>query len=991
MTEHVTLELCGCLFFDGIMSSKEMAQVLENEELLLTKRNNKYVITGNWTSVQQFRDNFNQFMIEQLQKHPSEDFPALLNGSSGTNESTVEPEPQSQPESKPQPESKSQPESKPEPAEDASSDGSISAKQSSLNPDVLALMQKMGAYQHPALSYDFQTATINIDCEDPTTKEKVKEELFTAYRELMMGGKLKEHTFPIDDIQQASVIVDECSKTFNHTYFRYDSEKKEIKCLSTDARQMQNVRRRFTSIKNAQKVKSVYLDLPKMSRKVTIKLGDITEEEVDVIVNAANDRLMHGGGVAAAIDKASYGAVQRESSKIIEQTGTLSTGGAVVTTAGGKLKCNFVVHAVGPIAHEHKNQCGFLLHNACVNSMLLAQHNKAKSISFPPISSGIFGVSKELVANVMLSTLCSYTCSDPELLNDVRIVIIDDPTFDVFVKFFNKEKGNLELLQNTKPTRSTIYQHSMQVGNAPQLGSRKVLTNLVSIDLPKLGRRVTLKLGDIVQETVDVIVNSANFHLLHDGGVAAAINKASGGEVQRESTKIIHSVKLVPTGDAVATTAGGTLKCKFVIHAVGPTKLLHNDQCGSLLKKTCVSAMNIAHNFEAISIAFPPISSGIAGLSNELVANVMLSTLCSYQGNNPTLLRDVRIVIIDKPTFEVFLNVFQKEQQSLEQIHTNATTTNVIKPATFEYDSSGGNLFSSLPNSGVKMPGHAQPVLYSQAVTQQPLPTGEMKHVTSDNTELQSRDPSQPNSLNHSQPKTGQVIPETSGSTNFTSKSDAESSPFVSDLKDNPENAHGSIVTHVDSSGARNNSTDTDEKNTRNDDSITSGDNGDTKDDKHSEDVPIDKFKKAGNEENSEEATNSYVIIPSPNYDSSVDPASTRSNLKPTSGNASLQPALADPLSHTNEHEGISDERHGTSLGTSQNTAGSKPKQQHVSLTLHTKHLPSATSHSQTSLQKEKDSENKENKDKGEKNKKDDEKTEGKIYKLHHVISVITV
>ena len=589
---------------------------------------------------------------------------------------------------------------------------SIDANGLSLNPDVLALMQKTGVYQHPALSYDVQTATININCDDPTVKEKVKEELLTAYRELMMGGKLKEHAFPIDDIQQANVIVDECSKVFNHTYFRYVSEKKEIKCLSTDARQMQNVRRRFICIKNAQKVKSVYLDLPKMSRKVTIKLGDITEEEVDIIVNAANDHLVHAGGVAGAIDKASYGAVQKESIKLIKETGTLPTGEAVITTAGGKLKCNFVVHAVEPKAYEHKDQCGPLLRSACVNSMLLAQHNKAKSISFPPISSGLFGVSKELVANVMLSSLCSYTCSDPELLNDVRIVIIDDPTFDVFLKIFNKEKGNLELLQNIKPptdvSMSTTYQHSMQVGNAPQLGSRKDFTNLVCIDLPELGRRVTIKLGDIVQEKVDVIVNSANNQLLHNEGVAAAINKASGGEIQREAK---YSVT---TGDAVATNAGGTLKCKFVIHAVGPTVLQHKDQCGSLLKKACISAMNVAKNFEAISIAFPPISSGTAGLSNELVANVMLSTLCSYKCSNPTLLSDVRIVIIDKPTFEVFLNTFHKIHQSLEQIHTNLSITDVIKPATFEYDSSGGNLFLEASQSSTSSKSKQHYVSYTK-------------------------------------------------------------------------------------------------------------------------------------------------------------------------------------------------------------------------------------------------------------------------------------
>ena len=235
------------------------------------------------------------------------------------------------------------------------------------------------------------------------------------------------------------------------------------------------------------------------------------------------------------------------------------------------------------------------------------------------------------------------------------------------------------------------------------------------------------------------------------------------------------------------------------------------------------------------------------------------------------------------------------------QIHTDVTTTKIIKPATFQYDSSGGNPFSS-PNSGTKMPGHAQPISYSQAVTQQPLLSREMKHLTSDSIELQSQDPTQPSNSNHSQPKLGQVIPEIPGDASFSSKNDTEASSVVSELKDNPndpENAHGSIVTQIDPSRDINNSTDTDEKSTRNNDSITSGDNGDNKNDKHSEDVPIYSIKKLDNEENREEVTNSFVVIQNPSNDSSVDSSSTHSSLKLTSGNASLQPAPVDPLSHT--------------------------------------------------------------------------------------------
>ena len=947
--EHVTVELGGPSFFQALMLSDEMKGLIVNEQLLLIKRNDSYAISGNWISVQNFRESFRRFMIKELKKHAREDLSGLFSSTSETTESSAHP--------------------KPEAAENTSSDGSISAKGSSLNPDVLALMQKTGVYRHPALSYDLQTATIKIDCDDTTEKEKIQEELFAAYRELMMGGKLKEYAFAVEDVQQASAMVDECTKAFNHTYFRYDPEKKEIKCLSTDARQMQNVRRRLNSMKKDPKVKSVFIDLPKKSRRVTIKLGDIIEEEVDIIVNAANDRLMHAGGVAAAIDRASYGAIQKESSKVIEQTGTLPTGEAVITNAGGRLKCKFVVHAVGPIASQHKDQCGPLLHNACVNSMLRARHNKAKSVSFPPISSGIFGVSKELVASVMLSSLCSYTCSDPDLLNDVRIVIIDEPTFDVFLNFFHKERANLELLQHTKPaatSKSTTYHHSMPIGNSPQLGAQKSLTNVVSIDLPKLARKVTVKLGDIVQEKVDVIVSAADTNLLHYVGVGAAIDKASGGAVQREC-KTINTP--IPTGDAVATAAGGMLKCNIVIHTVGPIASLHKNQCGSLLRKACISAMNIAINFEAISIAFPPISSGNCGVSNELVASIMLSTLCSYKCSNPALVNDVRIVIIDRPTFEVFLNVFHREQQSLDQLHNNATTTpEILKPATFQYGQSAGNLFPS--DSATKFPGHAHPILYSQAITQQPL---EIKNLTSGSTDPQPTIPLQPNSQDYSQ-----AMPRISSDATEKHK---KPSPVMSKPKhdpNDPDNAQGDIVSHPTQVQATSSSSTNTEENAKNFESI---ENDNTKDDKHGEDVPIDSYKKPSNEENKENtSTNDFVLVDKPTgYDSSVDSDSTNPNLKPPPDNANLplHPAPADPLDHTKNLQETSDEQHSPSPEASHNSADLTPKQKKTSITLHTKRLPSTE---QTALQ------NSEIKDKS-KGKKNDENTEGKFYKLHHTYS----
>jgi len=443
------------------MLSEETSKLVEKEELLLTGTGSGFVIAGNWLSVEIFREHFRKLVTNGLCQHAqNESFLELLNQGG-----TIFP---SQPSS-----IEESANGIPEPASTVQegSDSRISAKSSNLNPDVLALMEKTEAYQHSAVSYDLQTMTINIDCDDDTEKEKIKEELFTAYREVMMGGKLKEHSVPVDDVQQATAIVDEYNKTFNHTYFKYDPEKGEIKCLSTDARQMQHVRKKLNAslqrttsdlsspLLNSP-TQSVFIDLPKVFRRVTIKLGNIVDEDVDAIVNAANDRLQHVGGVAAAIDRASNGEVQKASNKLIIQHGTIQTGDAVATAAGGSLKCHMVIHAVGPMASQHKQNCGPLLKNACNNAMTIAERFEHKSISFPPISSGIYAVSKELVANVMLSALCSYKCNSPVLLTDVRIVIIDDPTYQVFLSVFHTERQRLESLSDdpVAVTTSTVLQ-----------------------------------------------------------------------------------------------------------------------------------------------------------------------------------------------------------------------------------------------------------------------------------------------------------------------------------------------------------------------------------------------------------------------------------------------------------------------------------------------------------------------------------------------------
>jgi len=129
--------------------------------------------------------------------------------------------------------------------------------------------------------------------------------------------------------------------------------------------------------------------------------GDITEMQTDAIVNAANDRLILGGGVAGAIRRKGGPEIQAECNKI----GGTFVGGAVITTAGN-LKAKHVIHAVGPRMGEgNENQ---KLKNATLSSLKVADENNLTSISFPAISAGIFGFPIERCAEIMLKTTIDY-------------------------------------------------------------------------------------------------------------------------------------------------------------------------------------------------------------------------------------------------------------------------------------------------------------------------------------------------------------------------------------------------------------------------------------------------------------------------------------------------------------------------------------------------------------------------------------------------------
>jgi O-acetyl-ADP-ribose deacetylase (regulator of RNase III) len=156
--------------------------------------------------------------------------------------------------------------------------------------------------------------------------------------------------------------------------------------------------------------------------------GDITEQETDAIVNAANTSLLGGGGVDGAIHRAGGPRILEECRKL----GGCATGEARITT-GGNLKARYVVHTVGPIYHDGKRHEAELLANAYKNSLTLVSQYKLRSVAFPSISTGAYGYPLDEAARVALQTVIDYlkTHTDIQL---VRFVLFGPKAYQVYEK-----------------------------------------------------------------------------------------------------------------------------------------------------------------------------------------------------------------------------------------------------------------------------------------------------------------------------------------------------------------------------------------------------------------------------------------------------------------------------------------------------------------------------------------------------------------------------
>lgn len=171
-----------------------------------------------------------------------------------------------------------------------------------------------------------------------------------------------------------------------------------------------------------------------MKEKIVVEQGDLTVADVDAIVNAANNDLILGGGVAGAIRRKGGPSIQEECDKI----GPIPLGEAAITS-GGNLKAKYVIHAAsmalkGPLTTAES------LVSSTENSLLRADEKKLKTIAFPAIGTGVAGFPVGKCAELMIGTVLKHLKGGKSSLEKVYFILFDKSTYEVFKKHLEEAK-----------------------------------------------------------------------------------------------------------------------------------------------------------------------------------------------------------------------------------------------------------------------------------------------------------------------------------------------------------------------------------------------------------------------------------------------------------------------------------------------------------------------------------------------------------------------
>lgn len=321
-----------------------------------------------------------------------------------------------------------------------------------LKKSALELMPKLRGGSIPGVHYHADAGRVEIYGSNPGEVAARGYHFQLEYQRVLLSSHSKFiPLLPYTDQEALSSLLTEMNQKYDATYlFKTLNEGEDvIKIVSTIPVQFDEaVRLVDNKLKDLQVCKLVLSS----GRKVLLKQGDVTKEDVTVIVTATDRRLQGTGGVLRALNRATNGELQKLADKYIADYGNLEVGDVAVTNSGGgTLKCKYVVHFANPKSyHGYSNDKSIsdLLHSGITQALREAMKLRASSIAIPAVSSGAFPSKSSMISSAILGAVTQFDFRDSKALKDIRIIIHNPAIFGIFAKQFQKLQSELKPLSD---------------------------------------------------------------------------------------------------------------------------------------------------------------------------------------------------------------------------------------------------------------------------------------------------------------------------------------------------------------------------------------------------------------------------------------------------------------------------------------------------------------------------------------------------------------